>query len=106
MWEAPSSFGTKDTVWQRMMPVNKMCKCTVKPLKVKNRKPPEHLYFICRLLLLATKRNDLQSKSLWKQKVGRSELIKNRSANDRQHHVCTEMECSHKSLTHTCNVLS
>lgn len=39
-------------------------------------------------------------------KVGRSELIKNRSANDRQYHVCTEMECSHKSLTHTCNVLS
>lgn len=44
-------------------------------------------------------------KNLWKQKVGRSKLIKNRSANDRQYHVCPEMKCSHKSLMHTCNAL-
>lgn len=56
--------------------------------------------------MLATKRNLLKRKSLWQQKVGRSKLIKTRSANDSQHHMCTEMECSHKSLTHTCNVIS
>lgn len=68
------------------------CMCRAKPLQVKNRKPLKYLYFICGLILLA-----LKSKSPWKQKVGGSELIKNRSANDGLHHVCAEMECSHKS---------
>ena len=52
------------------------------------------------------KKKSFKSKSLWKREVGRAKLIKTGLANDGQHHVGAEMECSHKSLTQRHSVLS
>lgn len=51
-------------------------------------------------------KKSFKSKSLWKREVGRAKLIKTGLANDGQHHMGAETECSHKSLTQTCSVLS
>lgn len=60
----------------------KTSKCTVKPLKRKSRKPPEYFLFSIQVTTVVYKKKFFK-KNLWKQKVGRSKLIKNRSANDR-----------------------
>ena len=77
--------------------------------EITDRKTQETLGMVMFYMQVTTagyKKKSFKSKSLWKREVGRAKLIKTGLANDGQHHVGAETECSHKSLTQTRSVLS